>query len=227
MLGIRYARGWVASVPGRVLSQLLLSAPCQNIWCELPATPSFEGTGRGGTGHLLSLQPWGKEQRGRCPTCGCCFSFSTQQLHTAVSLKKITVCFPDGAGRRNPDDVTSMRNSSCLSLATCAHVCRDAGQVVSPGTGRPPQWGSSVTAFLPPGKRGGGRQQRILIFSQLPVLLHPSLKLLVVAGNHGGAQAGSEVLAEGSAGSGQDPVYFSVKDIVISYGFSSRCVCCK
>lgn len=81
MPGIRDARGWedktflaagwdracqgerrghtlalfaLASVPGRILSRLLLSASCQNIWHELPAThwrwvPGFKGAGRGGT----------------------------------------------------------------------------------------------------------------------------------------------------------------------------------
>lgn len=51
--------------------------------------------------------------------------------------------------------------------------------------------------------------------------------MLVLAGNGGRARAGSEVPAEGSVGSGQDPVYFSVKDIVISYGLLSQCACCK
>lgn len=53
------------------------------------------------------------------------------------------------------------------------------------------------------------------MFSQLPALLHPSLKLLLMAGKCCRAQAGSENLVEAETGSGQDQVYFSVKDIVI------------
>ena len=85
-----------------------------------------------------------------------------------------------------------------------------------------PWWEPSAASSLLPGRRGDGKQQQILVFSHLPVLLHPSPKSLVAAGNSNGGRAGDEVLAKGSAGSGQDPVYFSVKDIVVSYGFPSR-----
>lgn len=63
---------------------------------------------------------------------------SPPQLQRLWYLNKITVCFPEDAERRNPTNVTSTGCChSCLSLPTCAQVCRYPGQVVSPGTGRP------------------------------------------------------------------------------------------
>lgn len=141
-------------------------------------------------------------------------------------LYKVTVCFPEGAERRNPTNVTSTGHNSCLSLPTCARVCRDPGQAVSPGMGRPhsgdPLW--SHTCCLKERRWQAAAKSRLFPISKA----FPSLsETLEVAGNDGGAQAGTEVPAKGSAGSGQGPGYFSVNDIVISCGFPSRCVCCK
>lgn len=137
----------LASAPGRILSRMFLSAPCQNIWCELPAArrrwvPSFEGTGRGGTGRdaaTFCRRSRGAGSKGvSAPHVDAAFPSLHPRLHTAVTLKKkITVHFPDDAGRRNRTTVTSVGHSSCLSSATCAHICRDPGQVVSPGMKRP------------------------------------------------------------------------------------------
>lgn len=144
---------------------------------------------------------------------------SPPQLQRLWYLNKITVCFPEDAERRNPTNVTSTGCChSCLSLPTCAQVCRYPGQVVSPGTGRPhsghPLW--LHRSCLKERRRQAAANSH----------LFPVSKALLSLSNSG-AQACSEVPVKGSAGSGQGPGFFSEKGVVISCGFPSCYVCCK
>lgn len=191
---------------------------------QLPG--SWEGRIRPGYSHLLSLQPWGNEQRGGCSTCECCFPFSSTALNASGTY--ITSLF--ASQKVLKEETPPMSPAQGITLAChCPHVpvfCRDPGQAVSPGMGRPhsgdPLW--SHTCCLKERRWQAAAKSRLCPISKA----FPSLsETLEVAGNDGGAQAGSEVPAKGSAGSGQGPGYFSMNDIVISCGFPSRCVCCK
>lgn len=86
----------LASAAGGILSRLLLSAPCQNIWCELPDAcrwwvPSFEGAGRGGTGRDTATScrcSHGQGAKGSMLGTWMPFFHLHPWLHMAVALKK-------------------------------------------------------------------------------------------------------------------------------------------